>query len=209
MSARWFIWGVPAAIYVAFFLWYTNLSGPLNPDEIDRFMSVVERQVEDPARIAQLRSFMEADTGNDFLMINALHMKDVPDQIDGVAPGDTSDDVMAKYMEYMWPALLARASHPVMFGPAVSKVLDVVGVEGAEVWTAGAAMRYRSRRDMFEISTDPQFSGRHGFKAAALEKTIAFPIEDGLPLSDPRVLLFFVLLSVAGVLNALLPRKTS
>jgi len=59
---------------------------------------------------------------------------------------------------------------------------------------------------MMEITTNPAFSGRHDFKTASLEKTIAYPIEDALTLTDPRVLLFFVLLSVAGVLNATVRR---
>lgn len=206
MSLRLMVWAVPAVLYAVFFFWYTSFGGPLTEQEIERYVSVFEERGGDAQGLARLRAFLESDTGNDFLMINNLHMKDTPDEVEGVEPGDSSDDVMAKYMEYMWPALLARASHPVMFGPAVSDALDVVGIEGARVWNRGAAMRYRSRRDMMEITVNPAFSGRHDFKTASLEKTIAFPIEDGLPLTDPRVLLFFVLLSVAGVLNAIIRR---
>jgi len=206
MSLRLMVWAVPAVLYAVFFFWYTSFGGPLTEQEIERYVSVFEERGGDAQGLARLRAFLESDTGNDFLMINNLHMKDTPDPVEGVEPGDSSDDVMAKYMEYMWPALLARASHPVMFGPAVSDALDVVGIEGARVWNRGAAMRYRSRRDMMEITVNPAFSGRHDFKTASLEKTIAFPIEDGLPLTDPRVLLFFVLLSVAGVLNAIIRR---
>ncbi|MEQ9145875.1 MAG: hypothetical protein RLO08_16120 [Parvibaculaceae bacterium] len=206
MSFRVWIWIVPAGLYAAFFLWYTNLSGPLTPGEVEHYMAVFESRTDDAARLALLRRFMESDTGDDFLMLNMLHLKETPDLVDGVAPGATSEEVMGKYMEFMWPALLARASHPVLFGPAVSNSLDVSGIEDAGVWTGGAAMRYRSRRDMLDISSNPAFSGRHEFKLAALEKTIAYPVEDDLFLTDPRFLLFFVLLSAAGVLNAVLRR---
>ncbi len=206
MSLRLLIWAVPALLYGVFFFWYTSFGGPLTSEEVANYMSVFEERGGDAETLARLRAFLVSDTGNDFLMINALHMKDVPDPVDGVEPSDSSDDVMAKYMEYMWPALLARASHPVMFGPAVSNALDVVGIENARIWNRGAAMRYRSRRDMMEITSNPAFSGRHDFKMASLEKTIAYPIEDALVLTDPRVLLFFVLLSVAGVLNAVIRR---
>lgn len=207
MSLRLLIWAVPALLYAAFFFWYTSFGGPLTQEEVEHFVSAFEElERADADGLARLRAFLESDTGNDFLMINNIHMKDTPDQVEGVEPGDSSDDVMAKYMEYMWPALLSRASHPVMFGPSVSNALDVVGIDNARVWNRGAAMRYRSRRDMMEITVNPAFGGRHDFKIASLAKTIAFPIEDGLPLTDPRLLLFFVLLSVAGVLNAVVRR---
>jgi len=206
MLLRLIVWAVPALLYAVFFFWYTSFGGPLTQEEVERYMSAFEERGGDAEVLTQVRAFLESDTGNDFIMINALHMKDTPDQVEGVEPGESSDDVMAKYMEYMWPALLRRASHPVMFGPAVSNALDVVGIEDARIWNRGAAMRYRSRRDMMEITTNPAFSGRHDFKTASLEKTIAYPIEDALTLTDPRVLLFFVLLSVAGVLNAAVRR---
>jgi hypothetical protein len=38
---------------------------------------------------------------------------------------------MAHYMEYMWPALFSRASHPVFAGQAVAQTMDLVGLEGA------------------------------------------------------------------------------
>lgn len=206
MSLRLLVWLVPALLYAVFFFWYTSFGGPLTQEEVERYMSAFEDRGGNAEVLARVRAFLESDTGNDFLMINAIHMKDTPDPVEGVEPGDSSDDVMAKYMEYMWPALLSRASHPVMVGSAASDALDVVGIENARVWTRGAAMRYRSRRDMMEITINPAFSGRHDFKIASLEKTIAYPIEDGLVLTDPRVLLFFVLLSVAGVLNAVVRR---
>ncbi len=206
MSLRLLVWLIPALLYAAFFFWYTSFGGPLTQEEVERYVSAFEKSGSDEAGLRRLRTFLESDTGNDFIMINAIHMKETPDPVAGVEPGESSGDVMAKYMEFMWPALLSRASHPVMFGPAVSDALDVVGIENARVWNRGAAMRYRSRRDMMEITTNPAFSGRHDFKTASLEKTIAYPIEDGLALADPRVLLFFVLLSVAGVLNAVVRR---
>ena len=49
-------------------------------------------------------------------MLNVIDMYDQPMQIEGVEPGESSDDVLAKYMAYMYPALFSRACHPVMFG---------------------------------------------------------------------------------------------
>ena len=57
-------------------------------------------------------------------------------------------------------------------------------------------MRYRSRRDMLEIVTNPAFQGSHEFKVAAIDKTVAFPVDPWYSLGDPRILLFLVFLVI-------------
>ncbi len=136
---------------------------------------------------------MEEDTGDDFVMINVIHLYDEPLQIEGVEPDDTTDEVLAKYMEYMFPAMLSRASHPVFQGSAVSTAMDIMNADGMESWTAGAGVRYRSRRDLLEIGTNPAFEGRHEFKVAAMAKTIAFPVDPFNYLGDPRLILALLL----------------
>jgi hypothetical protein len=203
---RHLIWLTPLILYGLFFGWYTNLSGPLTDDEIAATVARMEANGSTAERIALVKKFMVEDTGGQFLMMNVIEMKDPPDQIRGVEPTDTADDVMAKYMEYMWPALLNRACHPVVFGLAVSDSLDLMGIEGAEVWTQAAFMRYRSRRDMLEISGNPEFSGRHEFKFAAMNKTIAYPVEPTINLGDPRILLGLLALFLSSILFAFTAR---
>lgn len=200
------IWGIPALIYVSFWGWYTNLSGPITPAEADTYLAIFEAQNDNPERLAQLRRFMEEDDGNDFIMLNLLDLKEAVGPVGDLGENATGDDAMARYMDFMWPSLLSRASHPIVFGPAISEAMDIVGLAGVRTWTSGAAMRYRSRRDMMEIATNPEFSGAHIYKVAALDKTIAVPIGHAMPLADPRVLLFFLLLSIAGVVNAIVRR---
>ncbi|MEE2776639.1 MAG: hypothetical protein VYE73_07740 [Acidobacteriota bacterium] len=191
---RW-IWAVLIGIYVVFFSWYTSFGGPLTDEEIAYYMERFERRepTPSPQRLADLRKFMEDDTGNDFVMINVIHMYDTPLQIEGVEPGESSDDVMAKYMDFMYPQLFSRACHPVIFGSAANTAMDLMNADGMERWTTGAGMRYRSRRDMLEIATNPAFSGRHDFKIAAMAKTIAFPIDPWYQLGDPRLVLALLL----------------
>lgn len=195
MTATKWTWLVIAAAYLAFFSWYTSFKGPLTPAEIEHYMTLSEQQdpgasAEDRARI---RAFMEEDTGDDFVMINVIHLYDEPLQIEGVEPDDTTDEVLAKYMEYMVPAMLSRASHPVFQGSAVSTAMDIMNADGMESWTAGAGVRYRSRRDLLEIGTNPAFEGRHEFKVAAMAKTIAFPVDPFNYLGDPRLVLALLL----------------
>jgi hypothetical protein len=66
--------------------------------------------------------------------------------------------------------------------------MDLVGIEGGEVWDQAALMRYKSRRAMMEIVTHPDMMDRHVFKVAALQKTIAYPVEPFVFYSDIRII---------------------
>jgi hypothetical protein len=191
---RW-IWVILTGLYGVFFGWYTSFGGPLSDDEIAHYIALIESRVPapPPERVAMLRKFMEEDTGDDFVMVNLIDMYETPLQIEGVEPGETSEEVLAKYMAYMFPALIARACHPVLFGQSANSAMDLMNADGMEQWSNGAGMRYRSRRDLLEIASNPAFAGSHEFKVAAMRKTIAFPIDPWLQLGDPRVLLAFLL----------------
>ena len=187
---RW-IWLILAVLYAAFFSWYTSFGGPLSDEEIDRYVTLVAEREDPPPpeRLEHLRRFLEEDTGDDFVMVNVIDMYDEPLPIEGVEPGETSEQVLDKYMAYMIPALVSRASHPVLYGSAANSAMDIMNADGMEKWSTGAGMRYRSRRDMMEITVNPAFHGSHEFKIAAMAKTIAFPIDPWFQLGDPRLVL--------------------
>jgi hypothetical protein len=191
---RW-AWTILIGIYVVFFSWYTSFGGPLSDEEIAHFMASAEsaEPAPSPEQLALMRRFMEEDTGDDFVMINVIDMYETPLQIEGVEPGESSDDVLAKYMAYMTPALFQRACHPVIYGQAANMAMDLMNADGMERWTRGAGMRYRSRRDLLEIAGNPEFAGSHEFKVAAMRKTIAFPIDPWMQLGDPRLVLALLL----------------
>ena len=197
------MWLVLAILYTGFFSWYTSFGGPLSQEEMDHYYKMLEARNSDgsPEQRARLRKFMEEDTGDDFVMINVIDMYEEPMQISGVSSSDTSEDVLDRYMEYMYPALFTRACHPILFGEAANQAMDLMNAPGMEQWTTGAAMRYRSRRDMLEIASNPAFAGAHDFKIAAMAKTIAFPIDPWFHLGDPRLLLA-LLLGLAGSLTS-------
>jgi hypothetical protein len=102
-------------------------------------------------------------------------------------------------MAYMWPALLTRACHPVLFGAAAADALEVWGIDNARAWGQAGLMRYRSRRDLMDIATNPAFRGPHEFKIAAMAKTIAFPVDPWMQAGDPRLILAMALLILALV----------
>jgi hypothetical protein len=196
---RRFVWGVPACLYALFCFWYTDCGGPLRSDEIQAYVAAFERQGATPERLAMIRRFMETDSGRQFLMVNALDMAKDPPDVEGAAPGESAEQLMNRYMEHMYKELFKRGCHPVLVGDAVSRAVDLVGIEGAEQWTLAAVLRWRSRRTMMEIAANPETTARHAFKLAALDKTIAFPIEPQLYLSDLRFLLALLLVSGASL----------
>ena len=204
------VWGIGALLYGVFFAWYTGLRGPLTPDEIDIYVErMASANQADPEELGALRTFLEEDTGGDFIMVNTILMREKPLQEKGVRPDESSEEVLARYMEYMWPALLKRACHPVLAGTAVMDAPEAWGIENARRWSSAGMMRYRSRRDLMEIAATPEFNGPHEFKIAAIEKTIAFPIETLLNPGDPRLLMGLILFSLSAGAHLLLRRRSA
>ena len=202
-ASRW-LWLGAAIVYGAFCWWYTNTGGVLSASEIERFAEAMRANGSPPERIANLRRFMEEDDGKQFLMVNVLDFAANPPPVAGVADGEPASALMTRYMAHMYPQLLKRACHPTFGGSAVFQAMDMQGVDGlrdAERWTAAGIVRYRSRRDLLEIALAPVFSEKHQFKVAALAKTIAYPVTPTLYLSDLRVLLFLVLVSVVAMMD--------
>lgn len=191
-------WTLLVLLYGLFFSWYTSFGGALSPDEIDHYVRFFTERGADPERIALWKRFMETDTGDDFAMMNYLDLRDTPRPGPGVEPGDTTDEVMSRYTAPFMAKAFRAAAHPVLFGSAASTAFDLSGIEGAERWTTAAAIRYRSRRDLMEQIVYALSLDIHHFKLAALEKTIAFPIDPWFHLGDPRLVLALAL-SVVGL----------
>jgi hypothetical protein len=210
MKTRVWLWLLPGVLYALFWFWYTPQGGPLTAAEIERYVAAFETSGVSPERLARLRRFMEEDSGGQFIMVNVIDMVAEPAELPATGPGASADELLDHYMEHMYPELLRRASHPVFAGAVVGTALDLAGIDGAESWTRVALMRYRSRRDMLEIATNPAFGDRHDYKLAAMDKTIAIPVETQLYLSDPRALLALVLLmsvAFAGLISGALRKR--
>ena len=193
------IWVSLLVIYAGFFLWYTDIGGKLDKEEIKFFLEKLEENastysVDFNTQRESIKRFMEEDTGRQFLMVNNIDMDDDPENIEGAEPGESAERLLDRYMEHMYSQLLKRACHPIFAGSVIHPSMDLVGIEGAEIWDQAALMRYKSRRAFMEVVTHPHMLGKHDFKVAALEKTIAYPVETDIYLSDPRFLLALILI---------------
>jgi hypothetical protein len=191
------LWSVLAALYLGFRLWYDGGGGPLTTEEVARYVATFEERGVEPARVEKLREFLASDTGSDFVMANFIHFQDSPD----------AQANLDRYMAHMYPELLERACHPVLAGPVVARALDVWGIENGERWSMVGLVRYRSRRDIMEISTNPAFRDAHQFKTAAMAQTIAIPTEPFLMLGSPRWLVAGALLTLGALLQLALGRS--
>lgn len=150
---------------------------------------------------------MEEDTGNQFIMVNNLDMAEAPPELPATGPGASASELIDHYMEHMYPAQFKRASHPVFYGNAVATAMDITGIKNAEVWTQGALFRYRSRRDVMAISTDPRFRERHEYKLGALDKTIAYPVEAILYPNDLRILMALIIFCLVSLIDLIVYRR--
>lgn len=198
MRRNLLLWSILAALYLGFRLWYDGGGGPLTPAEVQHYMGILEGRATDPARLENMRRFLSEDTGRDFVMANFIDLRDAPD----------AQAELDRYMAHMYPAMFARAGHPVLAGPVVAGAVDLWGIEGAERWTMVGLVRYRSRRDLIEIATDPAFSDAYRFKGTAIVKTIAIPTEPYLQLGSPRWLVAGGLVTLGALLQLALGRRS-
>ena len=201
-------WFISTIIYLVFFFWYTNTSGPLSQAEIDL---VIERIDKGESTISEedrsnFLEFLRNDDGGDFYMVNFLDLNENPPIMEMTGKSATASDLLDYYMEYMYPELLIRASHPVFAGNVSANALDHIGAEETKIWDQTAIMRYRSIRDMLEIGSNEIFSERHKYKDNALIKTIAIPVSAPFFL-DLRIFIFIFLLSITLIIDRLKSRK--
>ena len=205
------------SVYIVFFFWYTDIEGALSQEEIQGFLNKHEQNIIDnrsspnleelQLRMDFLRRFMEEDSGRQFIMVNNIEMDPDPGDVPGANSGESADELLSRYMEHMWPNLLKRASHPIFGGNAIWQSMDLVGIEGAETWDQMALMRYKSRRAFMEIITHPNMMDRHDFKVAAMQKTIAYPVEPFAYFSDLRIILGMLMVIIGLSIQLILISK--
>jgi len=193
------LWSLLAALYLGFRLWYDGGGGPLTPSEVERYVSIVAERGAPAERVQKLREFLASDTGSDFVMANFIRFQDDP----------AARQDMDRYMAHMYPELFRRACHPVLAGPVVARALDHWGMTDGESWSMVGLVRYRSRRDLIEIATQPAFADAHRFKTAAMAQTIAIPLEPSVSLASPRWLVLGALVTLGALLQLALGRRTT
>lgn len=195
------IWAAALVLYGGFWLWYVGIPRPLSAAEIDAHLALVARSEMplEPVQLERLRAFLEHDDGREFFMVNLIRLQDGPVTAPGGGEPQSAREVVEGYSQHFMPALFRRAGHPAFMGRAAGGYLEQWGVAPDPGWSAGAAIRYRSRRDMIELVNDPRFANAHAFKRAGISNTLAFPTTPGFVVVGPKVWVALALALLAAL----------
>lgn len=187
------IWIIAVLAYVVFWLWYVGFQKKITPQEVETCMRVFDH--DDSWTLNQmehLRSFLLADDGKDFVMVNLLHLK---------SPKKESLEKLNTYQKIFLGSLLRKAGHPIMIARAASGNVENVACDHADDWSAAGMIRYRSRRDLMNILPATIGSEHHGLKLESLEKTFAFPASPWFVFGGPRVVIALGIALLAALIH--------
>jgi hypothetical protein len=201
MFGAWWAWLVALVLYGLFRLWYDNWRGPLSPGEIDAFMAKsAETKMGDYSDPAVVRAFLEADDGREFIMSNlvSVHVTEVPHPLTGVPTKGLA--LLQDYGMRFVKVLLRHGGHPMLAMRKVGGYVDAWNTPPDPGWHVVGAMRYRSRRDMMELATDPSLRDVHPLKTAGTAATFSFPTQVILGFAlRPRAWVALVLALLAAL----------
>lgn len=200
MPGAWWVWPLALVLYGLFRFWYDNRKGPLRADEIEDFL---QRSSASPGAAhtdaTTLRRFLEQDDGKEFVMCNLirLHPGPMPHQVSGALTPPR--ELMQEYVRHFVVSLLLHGGHPVIATRSVGGYIDAWNAPPDAGWTVAAMMRYRSRRDLMKLATQPRFINSYPFKVAAVEKTFSFPTQTLTSLVPVRAVVAVVLMLGAAL----------
>ena len=197
-------WLVATALSATFLLWHQPwFNRPLTPAEIDAAFAVsVDRATALPEyEKVKLRAFFAGDDGRPFYNVNLMLYRDEAVYADGLPrPGiRTGSDAANAYSRTVIPLLLARGSYPVFVSSKISNLLEE-GAPGADFFQEVAIVRYRSRRDMLDMISNPSYLAGGPHKFASLAKNVAVPTTGLVPL-DASVIIPLILFGLAAMVR--------
>ncbi|GAB5502159.1 hypothetical protein [Pyruvatibacter sp.] len=201
LGAGTWIWGTALALSLAFTAWYHNWSGPLTAAEISAYVEQLQgRPGSNPEAVMTLKTFLEADDGREFIMLNVIKLHADPQPHPQTGEPTDAAELLGTYSSAFIGRLLRSAGHPVFVADKVGPFVDTFGVTERPDWTFTSMVRYRSRRDLAEAATYEGFPGAHLFKTAAIENTFNFPTQTQIQLFfSPGLLLPLLLFFVASL----------
>ena len=199
------IWVTTLLVYLVFRLWYDGLRKPLTAEEVEEYTRLLEERAGagDEVDLAVMRKFLEEDDGKEFIMMNLLHYNPSPMKHPDTGQDARAESILQEYFRPFMGQVIRRGGHPVIAGSAVGGYLDAWNTPPDPGWHGAGLIRYRSRRDIIELSlASAKFQDLHKYKVAALKQTISFPTQTQMGLyASPRVTVALVLALVAALLQ--------
>jgi len=195
------VWAGALLLWLAFLLFYDGFRRPLRREEIDAFLATLgPRMTETGNDVARLRAFLEADDGREFVMVNLVGTRAGP--VTDPASGATrkGSEWLRRYSDPFVRGLIARGGHPLFVGRKVGGYIDAWNTPEDPGWSLVGTMRYRSRRDLIRMASDPVFRAAHPAKLLGIATTFSFPTQRQIAFyASPRVTVGLLL----GLLAAL------
>ncbi|MBW8296305.1 hypothetical protein [Sphingopyxis sp.] len=195
------VWTGALLLWLAFLLFYDGFRRPLRSGEIDAFLATLgPRMAETGNDAARLRAFLEADDGREFVMVNLVGTRAGP--ITDPESGATREgsEWLRRYSDPFVRGLIARGGHPLFVGRKVGGYIDAWNTPEDPGWSLVGTMRYRSRRDLIRMASDPAFRAVHPAKLLGIATTFSFPTQRQIAFyASPRVTVGLLL----GLLAAL------
>ena len=193
---------VLSLIYMVFLIWYNGSGRPLSNEEVERYISIIEKRAGGPnaatnSATANLRKFGLEDDGKQFFMVSMEKYYDKPQYEDGDR-GISSEDANKRYAMNTIQLMLMKASHPYgLFIPLTN--LSNINRQDDAYWDNASVVRYRSRRDFFDMITSPQWATGYGNKVAALSDNPNLPSREKLAFPIIPILALTILLLIGFI----------
>jgi hypothetical protein len=203
LLGAWWIWVVALALYIVFRLWYDNWRGPLSPQEVNDFMNQVsDLKMSEYSDPKDLRAFLEADDGKEFVMVNLVRVHTGELAHPHTGKPTKGIDLLREYGNSFVKVLVRHGGHPVLVMRKVGGYIDSWNTPPDPGWHVAGSMRYRSRRDMMQLALDPSVRDVHILKTAATATTFSFPSQVVLGLAiRPRVWVALLLTLSAALVH--------
>jgi len=203
LLGAWWIWVVALALYIVFRLWYDNWRGPLSPQEVNDFMNQVsDLKMSEYSDPKDLRAFLEADDGKEFVMVNLVRVHTGELAHPHTGKPTKGIDLLREYGNSFVKVLVRHGGHPVLVMRKVGGYIDSWNTPPDPGWHVAGSMRYRSRRDMMKLALDPSVRDVHILKTAATATTFSFPSQVVLGLAiRPRVWVALLLTLSAALVH--------
>ena len=173
-------------------------STPMTAVEVDDYLAQISEFTHIPGAqhdLNELRGFFSSDDGESFYTVNLYKYHENAQYLTPKSPSISGRGAYDKFSSVMIKLLLNNHSYPV-FG---SNWLDL----SENGWDSIVIVKYRSRRDMAKIFSDPKFSMASTHKWASIQKHERFIVK---ALHLPEVNMLFALVIVM-LLAILLTRK--
>jgi hypothetical protein len=199
--------GVLVVLYLIFWAWHSPWEKKLTRAEIDRYMARIQKLPLPPGEVNDLaprvRRWAEADNGKEFYMFNLIRYFPELRKFPG-APDfkGTPQECNAHYMKSLKPLWLSHAAYPRLNGVTQSE--SFISIQPERTWSQMTIVRYRNRRTLLKLLSNPAFGALEPYKFMAMELDLV-PVSGNTVFPDMRWLLggaFIIIFLLAGWLRA-------